>query len=647
MLEPVLDITADYTTLPGDTETDREGLQTQKIMLVQPGGYRVGTCNDLSIDYHFEQKSGMRAHKVVQLRKLSRCVVSVSRKKVVLYDLKRARILDSLSLREDIQDFVYDRMNKLLYVLTFSQALGARETGNGLNRKKSENLFSGNFMRKNEVSDSEDAYLDQIRGYEYSDEAKNGRFGMRQKSPRIPPNTPQGDTERRRGYTSPSRHRSNSSKRAKRFKKSKNRNFEETDFNAKNQQNYRGRAQSSPRRTIPRSGRRSAREIHESPFKLQIFKIVEKETRIRSIPVGCSNLDPDLSFVCLDVSPRGDFLVLSAFNKNPKNRLEIGNRANYDDSEASREGFGTYRHDYSYSDSPEGRYTDENFVRGNIQKRLENRRNEYSGSRESRRRLKERLRNMSNGRKSRFKDENSNSDFMRESGQYYLSRAQMRQEMQKTLSESEESTPRLRKFKNQRSPKKQKLGRKWSKNHTEMLNPAYSAYSNHLLLLGVNETGEISFLENLKIQLPEDEYSGQFTHLRFSGRSEGGEIMILGCTNHETRVSGFLISRSKFGGFGLKEIFSSELLSPDILIYSCRFDDTHYLVTESKEIISLKKLRFRAKNDTRRLLETRRNASRGHGGAERRNKLSKVDGFGDEVKNRYREDLAKNGDDLE
>lgn len=125
-LNPILDITF---------EQNNHDLIKQKIMVLEPGTFRVGNFNDLSLDSHIEDKSGMKVYKTLSLKNKNKCFVTSTRKSLLIYSFEKCTILDKLNIKEDIKDFKYDEGRCLLYILIINN-MEKEETRRDSTRKR-------------------------------------------------------------------------------------------------------------------------------------------------------------------------------------------------------------------------------------------------------------------------------------------------------------------------------------------------------------------------------------------------------------------------------------------------------------------------------------------------------------------------------
>lgn len=95
------------------------------MMLLLSKAYRAGTYTDFSKDsYSFLQQSSRRnrkrkCFKIIQAKKQSRCFIPVEPNEMVIYDLKRMKIIDNLVLSRSSQivDFCYCQNRQKLYLI--------------------------------------------------------------------------------------------------------------------------------------------------------------------------------------------------------------------------------------------------------------------------------------------------------------------------------------------------------------------------------------------------------------------------------------------------------------------------------------------------------------------------------------------------
>lgn len=106
-MKPVLDLSADFTSQ-----------EKFNILLLQPGGYRAGTAENMSKDYHFEDEKGVRIFKIEMCNDISKCIMIKSRNKLIIYDIHELEITDTFNLRDhDILDYSYNKFMKRLFIL--------------------------------------------------------------------------------------------------------------------------------------------------------------------------------------------------------------------------------------------------------------------------------------------------------------------------------------------------------------------------------------------------------------------------------------------------------------------------------------------------------------------------------------------------
>lgn len=104
--------------------------------MLMPESYRVGTYTNLSKDHNpFSEKDlqGLGKKKmcsrILQAKKQSRCLIPAGNSKVVLYDLKRFLIIDTLTLGDStfILDMAYCQNRSQLYLLVQEKAASLSE----------------------------------------------------------------------------------------------------------------------------------------------------------------------------------------------------------------------------------------------------------------------------------------------------------------------------------------------------------------------------------------------------------------------------------------------------------------------------------------------------------------------------------------
>ena len=262
-LDPVLDILVDQTS---------QNLVQQSVMVIQPGGYRTGTFNDLGLDYHFEDKTGMKVFKGIQLKKKSRGIVITSRKRIFLYDLKRKKGLDYLGLKDDIKDFGYDKKNQVLYVLS----LKLKNEGKVNENPKTERSYS--------------------------------RKKSRRRPDRLSPMTERG-AKTQRGRNKSSEYL-NLGKNFGRSSRSRSPSYIES---------------------LSKRGSLATLKGFEEKWGIQIFRLKEKESKFSNL-LGKFNLNPDYNYSSLDIDPSGQFLIIAGYkfyNKQNSNLIAKSSSKRY------------------------------------------------------------------------------------------------------------------------------------------------------------------------------------------------------------------------------------------------------------------------------------------------------------------------------
>lgn len=245
-MKPVLDISFDKNT---------NDLLSQKILILEPGSFRVGKFNDLSLDHYSGDKTGMKIYKSLWLKNPSKCIVSISRHSLMLYSISNYRVLDTLDLKEDIKEFKYDEKKKLLYVLTCKDSNSGRD-GNDLIRSSSRRRGS---LRKVYRTQNDD-----LKGIT---EVFSSRRSIMKTKVMI---------ERQSKFSTPGRGRS---------RKNSNRMIE---------------------KNIPK-------------FSIKIFKISENEEKFFEKDIGSYPLSEEFEFTTFDISSKESILVATGYKKILKN----------------------------------------------------------------------------------------------------------------------------------------------------------------------------------------------------------------------------------------------------------------------------------------------------------------------------------------
>lgn len=144
-MKPVLDITADMTSK-----------ENYNILLLQPGGYRAGTVENLSKDYHFEDEKGVRIFKIEMCNDFSKSIMIQSRNKLVIYDIHDLEITDFLILENfDILDYSYNKFMKKLFILNTNKEVYVVKIVRNESNFDKENMKCYSIIGDLETDDSE------------------------------------------------------------------------------------------------------------------------------------------------------------------------------------------------------------------------------------------------------------------------------------------------------------------------------------------------------------------------------------------------------------------------------------------------------------------------------------------------------------